>query len=129
MTEVVVRKATHGMKEADTSQISVLNDLLCPLRKKRAKELGMTEEELRYAAWLARAIENTRAPDKVALGEVPWCRLQTTSRLNTLQVASSIIQTPTNTTVLLRSTRKPLNGWGVTTYFTVGCAQKENTGS
>jgi len=76
VTEVVVRKATHGMKEADASQISVLNDLFCPLQRKRVKDLGMTEEEQsRYVARLARTIESTGAPDKVALGEVPWCRL------------------------------------------------------
>jgi chromosome transmission fidelity protein 18 len=73
VTEVVVRKATHGMKEADASQISVLNDLFCPLQKKRAKELGMTEvEESRYVGRLARGVESTGAPDKVALGEAAW---------------------------------------------------------
>ncbi|KAF9651533.1 P-loop containing nucleoside triphosphate hydrolase protein [Thelephora ganbajun] len=69
VTEVVVRKATHGMKEADASQISVLNDLFCPLQRKRVKDLGMTEEEeSRYVGRLARTIESTGAPDKVALG-------------------------------------------------------------
>ena len=73
VTELVVRNATHGMKEADTSQISVLNDLFCPMQKKRVKDLGMTEgEESRYVSRLARTIESTGAPDKVALGEVPW---------------------------------------------------------
>ena len=71
VTEVVVRKATQGMKEADASQISVLNDLFCPLQRKRVKDLGMTEgEESRYVGRLARTIESTGAPDKVALGEV-----------------------------------------------------------
>ena len=73
VTEVVVRKATHGMKEADASQISVLNDLFCPMQKKRVKDLGMTEgEESKYVGRLARTIESTGAPDKVALGEVVW---------------------------------------------------------
>jgi chromosome transmission fidelity protein 18 len=71
VTEGVVRKATHGMKEADASQISVLNDLFCPLQRKRVKDLGMTEEEeSRYVGRLGRNIENTGAPDKVAVGEV-----------------------------------------------------------
>jgi chromosome transmission fidelity protein 18 len=69
VTESVVRKATHGMKEADASQISVLNDLFCPLQRKRAKDLGMTEgEESRYVGRLARSIESTGASDKVAVG-------------------------------------------------------------
>ena len=71
MTEGVIRKATHGMKEADASQISVLNDLFCTMQRKRVKDLGMTEEqESRYVGRLARSIESTGAPDKVALGEV-----------------------------------------------------------
>ena len=74
VTEVVVRQATHGMKEADASQISVLNDLFRPLQRKRVKDLGMTEgEESRYVGRLARTIESTGAPEKVALGEAVWC--------------------------------------------------------
>ena len=70
VTEGLVRKATRGMKEADASQISVLNDLFCPLQRKRVKDLGMTEEEeSRYVARLARSVESTGAPDKVAVGE------------------------------------------------------------
>ena len=85
MTEAVVRKATHGMKEADASQISVLNDLFCPLQKKRVKDLGMTEEEeSRYVSRLARTIESTGAPDKVALGEIAWRWLKRTPHLITL---------------------------------------------
>ena len=71
VTEGVVRKATHGMKEAEASQISVLNDLFHPLQRKRAKDLGMTdEEESRYVHRLARSIESTGTPDKVAVGEI-----------------------------------------------------------
>ena len=74
VTEVVVRQATHGMKEADASQISVLNDLFRPLQRKRVKDLGMTEgEESKYVGRLARTIESTGAPEKVALGEAVWC--------------------------------------------------------
>ena len=73
VTDVVVRKATQGMKEADASQTSVLNDLFCPLQRKRVKDLGMTEEEeSRYVGRLARTIESTGASDKVALGKVVW---------------------------------------------------------
>lgn len=71
----MVRNATHGMKEADASHISVLNDLFCPLQRKRVKDLGMTEEEeSRYVGRLARSIESTGAPDKVAVGERAWHR-------------------------------------------------------
>lgn len=72
MTETVVRNATQGMKEGDASQISVLNDLFCPMQRKRVKDHGMTEEqESRYVGRLARTIESSGAPDKIALGEVP----------------------------------------------------------
>ena len=72
MTETVIRNATQGMKEAEASQISVLNDIFCPMQRKRVKDLGMTEEdESRYVGRLARTIESSGAPDKIALGEVP----------------------------------------------------------
>lgn len=69
VTEPVVRAATAGMKEADTSQTAVLNDLFAPLSRKRVKDLGLTEdEEGRYAARLSREIEASGAMDKVAQG-------------------------------------------------------------
>lgn len=73
VTESVVRKATHGMKEADASQTSVLNDIFCPLQRKRMKDLGMTEEAgSRYVGRLARSIDSTGVPDKLAIGERAW---------------------------------------------------------
>ncbi|KAI0072280.1 hypothetical protein K474DRAFT_1668042 [Panus rudis PR-1116 ss-1] len=69
VTEAVVRKATVGMKEADTSQTAVLNDLFTPMSKKRLKELGLTEEqESRYVSRLCREVETSGAMDKIAIG-------------------------------------------------------------
>ncbi len=57
------------MKEADVSQTSVLNDLFCPMSRKRAKDLGIgEEEESRYVGRLSREIESSGAMDKIAIG-------------------------------------------------------------
>lgn len=69
VTEGVIRAATVGMKEADTSFVTVLNDLFSPMTRKRAKELGLTDtEEGKYVGRLSREVEATGALDKVALG-------------------------------------------------------------
>ncbi|KAF5386678.1 hypothetical protein D9615_001593 [Tricholomella constricta] len=69
VTESVVRKATIGMKEADTSLITVLNDLFNPLTRKRVKELALTEEEEgKYVARLSREIDGSGRESSIALG-------------------------------------------------------------
>ncbi|KAG5645600.1 hypothetical protein DXG03_005738 [Asterophora parasitica] len=69
VTESIVRKATVGMKEADTSLSTVLNDLFNPLTKKRVKELALTEEEEgRYVARLSREIDGSGRESSIALG-------------------------------------------------------------
>jgi chromosome transmission fidelity protein 18 len=69
VTEAVIRSATSGMKEADTSFLTVLNDIFSPMTRKRAKELGLTEEEeSRYMNRLSRSVEATGSMDKVAQG-------------------------------------------------------------
>ncbi|KAG8978523.1 hypothetical protein FRB90_008413, partial [Tulasnella sp. 427] len=45
VTEIVVRNATVGMKEAETTTQAVWNDIFIPLSKKRVKDMGMTDEE------------------------------------------------------------------------------------
>lgn len=58
------------MKEAEVSQLSVLNDLFTPLARKRAKELGIgEEEEAKYVARLSWEIEASGATDKIAIGQ------------------------------------------------------------
>lgn len=58
------------MKEGDVSQILVLNDLFAPMSRKRAKDLGIgEEEESRYVGRLSREIEASGAMDKIAIGE------------------------------------------------------------
>ncbi len=70
ITESIVRKATSGMKEADASQTSVLNDIFLPMPKKRVKDLGMTEEEeARYVTRLSKEVESSGAMDKIAIGK------------------------------------------------------------
>jgi chromosome transmission fidelity protein 18 len=65
----MVRTATTGMKEADVSQTVVLNDLFSPMSRKRAKDLGIgEEEESKYVARLSREIEASGAMDKIAIG-------------------------------------------------------------
>ncbi|KAI0780454.1 P-loop containing nucleoside triphosphate hydrolase protein [Trametes elegans] len=68
VTEPMVRSATQGMKEAEASQLTVLNDLFAPLSRKRAKDLGIREDETRYVSRLSREIEGCGSIDKVAIG-------------------------------------------------------------
>lgn len=68
VTEGMVRSATQGMKEAESSQMTVLNDLFAPLSRKRAKELGIREDEARFVTRLSREIDGCGSIDKVAIG-------------------------------------------------------------
>lgn len=74
MTEQVIRSATVGMKEADTSFISVLSNLFSPMSKKRVKEMDLSEEEEnRYVARLSADVDASGSVDRVALGEPETC--------------------------------------------------------
>ncbi|KAF7295433.1 AAA domain-containing protein [Mycena indigotica] len=69
VTEAVIRRATVGMKEAESSLISVLNSLFTPLTRKRVLELAMTEaEEKRYVTRLSREIEACGRDSSIAVG-------------------------------------------------------------
>ncbi|TBU35498.1 P-loop containing nucleoside triphosphate hydrolase protein [Dichomitus squalens] len=68
VTEPMVRSATRGMKEAEAGQMAVLNDLFAPLSRRRAKEMGVREDEPRYVGRLSQAVENCDSLDKVAIG-------------------------------------------------------------
>lgn len=58
------------MKEAETSQTVVLNNLFLPMSKKKVQELGLTEEEeTKYVTRLSREVEGSGAMDKIAIGE------------------------------------------------------------
>jgi chromosome transmission fidelity protein 18 len=71
VTEAVIRGATVGMKEADTSLISVLNNLFTPLTRKRVKELALTEaEELRYVGRLSREVDGCGRESSIAVGSL-----------------------------------------------------------
>jgi chromosome transmission fidelity protein 18 len=59
------------MKEADTTVMSVLNDLFSPMTKKRVNELGMGEEdEARYVGRLSREVEGCGKESSIAEGEL-----------------------------------------------------------
>ncbi|XP_006457848.1 hypothetical protein AGABI2DRAFT_63250, partial [Agaricus bisporus var. bisporus H97] len=69
VTETVIREATKGMKEAETSVVSVLNDIFSPLTKKRVKDLALTEEqESRYINRLSFEIEGSGKDAAIANG-------------------------------------------------------------
>ncbi|KAF7338056.1 Chromosome transmission fidelity protein 18 [Mycena venus] len=68
VTENVIRGATVGMKEADTSLISVLNSLFTPLTRKRVKELGLTEaEESKFVGRLSREVDGCGRENSIAV--------------------------------------------------------------
>jgi chromosome transmission fidelity protein 18 len=69
-----MRAAFAGMKESDGSPTSVLSALFSPPTKKRAKELGVNEQEdaeqmVRFVDRLSRLIDLSGSQEKVALGE------------------------------------------------------------
>jgi chromosome transmission fidelity protein 18 len=67
----VIRKATTGMKEADASIMSVLNDLFTPLSKRRVKELALTEEEQgQYTSRLSREVDSCGKDSALAVGKL-----------------------------------------------------------
>ena len=68
VSEPVVRRATSGMKETEVSQMTVLNDLFAPLSRKRAKDLGVSEEETKYISRISRVVESCDSLDKIAIG-------------------------------------------------------------
>ncbi|KAK7033996.1 Chromosome transmission fidelity protein 18 [Paramarasmius palmivorus] len=69
VTESIIRGATKGMKESETSISSVLNSLFSPLSKKRAKELGMSDSaEARYVGRLSHEIDACGRESSIAIG-------------------------------------------------------------
>ncbi|KAL1762152.1 P-loop containing nucleoside triphosphate hydrolase protein [Schizophyllum commune] len=65
----MVRSATVGMKQAETSVQSVLNNLFAPMSKRRVKELGLTEaEESKYVARLSHEVDASGRESGVAVG-------------------------------------------------------------
>lgn len=70
VTEPLIRRATVGMKEGDTTATSVINEIFAPLSRKRVKELGMgEEEEARYVNRLSHSIEGLNNPASIANGK------------------------------------------------------------
>ncbi|KAH7107651.1 P-loop containing nucleoside triphosphate hydrolase protein [Auriculariales sp. MPI-PUGE-AT-0066] len=69
LTEEAVRRATVGLKEAETSFMATLTDLFTVLPKRRVKELGLSEsEEARFVSRLSRAVEASGTIDKIVNG-------------------------------------------------------------
>ncbi|KAK7037989.1 chromosome transmission fidelity protein 18 [Favolaschia claudopus] len=68
VTEAVIRNATVGMKEADTSLLSVVNSIFSPLTRKRVKELGLTEaDESKFVGRISREIDGCGRENSVAV--------------------------------------------------------------
>ena len=71
VTEQVIRSATAGMKDEDSSFISVMSNIFSPLSRKRVKELGLNDmEENRYVGRLSADIDACGSADRVAVGTV-----------------------------------------------------------
>ncbi|PAV23521.1 P-loop containing nucleoside triphosphate hydrolase [Pyrrhoderma noxium] len=69
VTEPVIRTATVGLKEGDTSFNSLMSGIFAPIPRKRAKELGLSElEERSYVKRISTDIDSSGSVDKVALG-------------------------------------------------------------
>ncbi|THH17123.1 hypothetical protein EW146_g3644 [Bondarzewia mesenterica] len=69
VTEQMIRAATVGMKEGDSSFSGALNSLFLPMSKRRVKELGLNEEdENKYVDRIARELEGSGTLDRIALG-------------------------------------------------------------
>ncbi|KAL4077289.1 P-loop containing nucleoside triphosphate hydrolase protein [Scleroderma yunnanense] len=69
VTEPLIRRATAGMKEADSTISAALNEIFASFSPRRAKDLAMGEEEAaRYVSRLSRAIEALNNPASIANG-------------------------------------------------------------
>jgi chromosome transmission fidelity protein 18 len=66
VTESMVRAATKGMKEAESTVISVLNSLFIPLSKKRVKDLN--DSESRYVSRLSHEVDACGRESAIATG-------------------------------------------------------------
>lgn len=67
ITEHLIRQATAGMKEGDSSVNAVMNDLFAPLSRRRAREMD-DADAMRYVSRLSRAIEALNNPAIIANG-------------------------------------------------------------
>jgi chromosome transmission fidelity protein 18 len=94
----MIRSATVGMKEADTTITSVLNSLFAPMTRKRVNELGINqEEELMYVERLSREVDASGKEDSIALGTL--LAIQSANHSNLLQVALHIMRPSVATTL------------------------------
>jgi chromosome transmission fidelity protein 18 len=112
VTETIIRGATVGMKEAETSLISVLNSLFTPLTRKRVKELGLTEaEETKYVGRLSREVDGCGRESSIAVGE--WSQvLANLLKINVLtQRVSPITRPSINMMRIFRGTKRRTSGW------------------
>lgn len=79
----MIRGATIGMKEADSSITSVVNGLFNQLSRKRVKELGLgDEDEAKYVGRLSREVDGSGKESSIAVGSYPFISLETREPLN-----------------------------------------------
>lgn len=81
------------MKEAESSNLTVLNNLFAPMTRKRVKELGLGEkEEAKYVARLSREIDSSNNPGNVATGDCTVRSVRTVTEVSFFQVVLRIIR-------------------------------------
>jgi hypothetical protein len=128
VTEPVIRAATAGMKEADTSLTSVLGDLFAPLPKRRARELGLTEEqEAKYVGRLSRDVDGSGSLDKVVMGAPMSLTIVSSNAHSKIQGASSTTLTFMFTTRPSSGTKTRTSGSPLLIHFQERCAQRRNS--
>lgn len=69
VTEPLIRRATAGMKEGDSTTTTVLKEIFTPISRRRIKDLATEDDDgVRYVSRLSRAIEVLNNPASVANG-------------------------------------------------------------
>ncbi|KAI6127764.1 P-loop containing nucleoside triphosphate hydrolase protein [Pisolithus croceorrhizus] len=69
VTEPLIRRATAGMKEGDSTMTTVLKEIFAPISRRGIKDLAIEDDDgLRYVNRLSRAIEILNNPASIAKG-------------------------------------------------------------
>ncbi|KAI6166905.1 hypothetical protein EDD17DRAFT_1773912 [Pisolithus thermaeus] len=69
VTEPLIRRATAGMKEGDSTTTTVLREIFAAISRRRVKDLAIEDDDgLRYVNRLSRAIEVLNNPASIANG-------------------------------------------------------------
>ncbi|KAI6045547.1 P-loop containing nucleoside triphosphate hydrolase protein [Pisolithus marmoratus] len=66
VTEPLIRRATVGMKEGDSTTTTVLKEIFAPISQRRAKDPAVEDDSVHYVNRLSRAIEVLNNPASIA---------------------------------------------------------------